>query len=226
MQVPSPPDSLSRQPSRRSTTRSCRPSRRSRSPRSPFSSSAPTFALDHMQLFTGNYYSGGPPTWNSDSYNPSNSNPSQLSITPQLFSIASEVATPSDQAERLRRNGEPFFPFVLRQLLDLVPPSDLRPGRRYRRLAYRYGHRCQLRSRVWRRSSSCVTAQLVASGDVFNFRNTFALMGAGRLEELLEGYDSTNHPIPSRTWSVLLSTLQHRMEATAGKTAKPKSTKK
>ena len=47
-------------------------------------------------------------------------------------------------------------------------------------------------------------------------------MGAGRLELFLSGYDSPDKAIPSRTVNPPpLSTLQHRMEATASKTGKP-----
>ncbi len=183
--------------------------------------------LDHMQLFTGNYYSGGPPTWNSSSYNPSNSNPTQLSVTPQIFSIASEVATPSVEQSDFASIAGTSFPSCFGSFMT----------------SYLRGIYGQMGGTVDSLKSTgtpisqvpgvetvdvVVKAQLVVSGDVFNFRNTFVLMGAGRLEELLEGYDSTNEPIPSGTWSALVSTLQHRMEATASQTRKlpPKTTKK
>ncbi len=182
--------------------------------------------LDHMQLFTGNYYSGGPPTWNSSSYNPSNSNPSQLSVTPQIFSIASEVATPADQESDFAAMASSSFPSCFASFMT----SYLRAI--YGQLGGTVDSLTATPTKVSEVAGVetldfVVKAQLVASGDVFNFRNTFVLMGAGRLEALVEGYDSTNQPIPSRTWSALVSTIQHRMEATASKTGKPaKTTKK
>ncbi len=183
--------------------------------------------LDHMQLFTGNYYSGGPPTWNSASYNPSNSNPSQLSVTPQIFSIASEVATPSvqesDFASMASRTYPSCFASYMSSYLRAIYGQQ---GGTVDSLTAAAAHVSEVPG--VETLDVEVKAQLVVSGDVFNFRNTFVLMGAGRLEELLEGYDSTNQPIPSRTWSALVSTLQHRMAATASRTGKPppKTTKK
>jgi hypothetical protein len=182
--------------------------------------------LDHMQLFTGNYYAGGPPTWNSSTYNPTNSNPSQLSITPQIFSIASEVATPSDQQSDFAMMSASSFPSCFASYMT----SYLRAiyGQEGGTVDSLTAHASAVSDVTGVETLEFVVkAQLVASGDVFNFRNTFVFMGSGRLEELLEGYDSTTQPIPSRTWTALLSTLQHRMEATASDTGKPaKTTKK
>jgi hypothetical protein len=181
--------------------------------------------LDHMQLFTGNYYAGGPPTWNSSTYNPSNSNPSQLSITPQIFAIASEVATSSDQQSDFASMSGPTFPACLGTFMT----SYLRAiyGQSGGTVDSLTSHGSPVSQVAGVETLEFVVkAQLVAGGDVFNFRNTFVVMGAGRLEELLEGYDSTNQPIPSGRWNALLSTLQHRMEATASDTGKPLKTTK
>ena len=65
--------------------------------------------LTHIQLLTGNYYAGGPPTWSSATFYPSNENLTQQSVTPQLYSIASLVSTVEDQKSDFAAMASPGF---------------------------------------------------------------------------------------------------------------------
>jgi len=171
---------------------------------------------DHLQLMTGNYYSGGPPTYNSNDFSNGAVNATQLQPTPQLFSVASEVASPQVQESDFSAFAARSFPSCLASFFTSYDRAE-------------YG---QLGANVDSVSVHAVAipsvpgvetlefilnAQLVSAGDVIGFRNTFFLLGAGRLEEAVVGTDSTDDPIPSTTWRALLATIEHRMEATAGR---------
>jgi hypothetical protein len=175
-----------------------------------------SLALSHLQLLTGNYYAGGPPTWNSATYYPSDENLTQQDVTPQLYSIASLVGSVADQQSDLDAMANPgsasclssFFSSYLRAVLSqendtidgmtvVAKPVTSVPG--VETLEF------------------VLTGQLIQSGDVFGFRNTMIFLGAGRLEVMVSGYDSTDQPIPSGTWKVVLANLQHRMTVVASK---------
>jgi hypothetical protein len=173
-------------------------------------------APDHLQLWTQNYYAGGPPTWDSNQYTPTAVNPTQLSPTPEIFSVASVVATAGDQERDLAAVASSSFPSCLGTYFDsflraldgqdgdnvdglTLTPVAVKPAPGVETLEFN------------------LSGQIVYNGDAVPFRNRFVLMGSGRLETLIAGYDSTNQPIPSRTWQDLLTGIQHRMETTASK---------
>jgi hypothetical protein len=172
-------------------------------------------ASDHLQLMTGNYYPGGPPTYSSNDFSEGAVNATQLQPTPQLFSIASEVASPQVQESDFSAYAASSFSSCLASFFTSYDRAT-------------YG---QLGATVDGLTVHAVSApqvpgvetlefvlngQLVSAGEVIGFRNTFVFMGAGRLEEAVSGTDSTDEPIPSATWRTLLPTLQHRMEKAAG----------
>lgn len=173
-------------------------------------------ALTHMQLLTGNYYAGGPPTWNSATYYPANQNLTQVNVTPQLYSIASLVSNAAEQKSDFAAMTSPGFASCLSSFFS----SYLRAT--YSQQGYSVDGLTVRAEPVTsvpgvETLKFQLSGQLVESGDVFAFRNTIVFMGAGRIEEMVSGYDSTDQPIPSGTWKILLAHLQHRMMVVASK---------
>jgi hypothetical protein len=171
-------------------------------------------ALDHLQLWTQNFYAGGPPTYASNSYQPNNVNASQYFETPQIYSVASEVATTSVQAQDLAAMAAPsftgclqgFFVSYLRSIegqdganvdnLTLVQvPVTTTPG---------------VETLEWE-----LNANLISGGDSTPIRQHLVILGAGRLEQFLVSIDSVDQPIPSATWKNVIRLVQHRMEVLA-----------
>ena len=172
--------------------------------------------LTHLQLVTGNYYAGGPPTWNSATYYPADQNLTQQNVTPQLYSIASLVSSVADQKADFAVMATPGFASCLSSFFS----SYLRAT--FSQQGYTVDDLAVKAVPVTSVSGVetlefQLTAQLVESGDVFSFRNTMVFLGAGRIEELVSGYDSTDQPIPSVTWRTLLANIHHRMTVVASK---------
>lgn len=173
-------------------------------------------ALTHLQLLTGNYYAGGPPTWNSATYYPSDQNLTQQTVTPQLYSIASLVSSVADQKSDFAAMASPGFASCLSSYFS----SYLRAS--YSQQGYTVDDLSVTREPVTTVSGVetlkfVLAGQLVEAGDVFEFRNTVVFIGAGRIEQMVSGYDSTDQPIPSGTWRILLAHLQNRMKVVASK---------
>jgi hypothetical protein len=171
-------------------------------------------ALDHLQLWTQNFYAGGPPTYASNSYQPNNVNSSQYFETPQIYSVASEVATTSVQVQDLAAMAAASFPSCLQGFfvsylrsiegqdganvdnLTLVQvPVTATPG---------------VETLEWE-----LNADLIAGGDSTPIRQHLVILGAGRLEQFLVSIDSVDQPIPSATWKNVIRLVQHRMEVLA-----------
>jgi hypothetical protein len=173
-------------------------------------------AFTHLQLITGNYYAGGPPTWNSATYYPANQNLTQLNVTPQLYSIASLVSSVADQKGDFAAMATPGFASCLSSFFSsYLRATFSQQGYTVDDLAVKAVPVTSVPGVETLEFQ--LTGQQVESGDVFGFRNTMVFLGAGRIEELVSGYDSTDQPIPSVTWRTLLANIHHRMTVVASK---------
>jgi hypothetical protein len=170
----------------------------------------------HLQLLTGNYYAGGPPTWNSATYYPADQNLTQLNVTPQLYSIASLVSSEADQRGDFAAMATPGFASCLSSFFSsYLRATFSQQGYTVDDLAVKAIPVTSVPGVETLEFQ--LTGQQVESGDVFGFRNTMVFLGAGRVEELVSGYDSTDQPIPSVTWRTLLANVHHRMAVLASK---------
>jgi hypothetical protein len=168
-----------------------------------------------------------PPTWTSNTYIPAGDNFNDLSpTTPQILSTASVVPTSAVQESDLSAYAQSSFAACLNSyFLSFVRATVSQQG----------GNVDSMRTVPVAVASVPgvetveydLQAEIVASGDVVPYRNRMIFIGAGRMEEMLQGFDSTAEPIPSTTWNALVGTLQHRMATVASfKTPPPKTTKK
>jgi hypothetical protein len=171
-------------------------------------------ALTHIQLLTGNYYAGGPPTWNSATFYPSDENLTQQTVTPQLYSIASLVSSLADQKSDFAAMASPGFASCLSSFFSsYLRATFSEQGYTVDDLSVRAEPVATIPG--VETLEFVLTGQLIEAGDVFGFRNTVVFIGAGRIEQMVSGYDSIDQPIPSGTWRILLVHLQRRMKVVA-----------
>jgi hypothetical protein len=173
-------------------------------------------ALDHLQLWTQNFYAGGPPTYASNSYQPNNVNGSQYFATPQIYSVGSEVARTSVQAQDLAAMATPTFTSCLESFfVTYLRSIESEEGANVDNLTLIQVPVTSPRgveTLEWE-----LNADLISEGDSLPIRQHLVILGAGRLEQFLVSIDSQNQPIPSATWTRVIGSLQHRMEVLASK---------
>jgi hypothetical protein len=170
--------------------------------------------LDHLQLLTGNFYAGGPPTWETALFYPNGANPFATTPSPQLYSEASVVATPavqeSDMAAYAASSFSSCFTSFMTQYLRAALSQD---GANVDSLTI---ERLPVASVPGVEAVEVeLNAQEVISGSVYPIRQRLVFMGAGRLEQQVVGFDSPTDQIPLATWDNLVHRLQFQMEETA-----------
>jgi hypothetical protein len=172
--------------------------------------------LDHLQLWDGNYYAGGPPTYASNTYEPPDVNASQAFTTPEIYSFASEVGTTSTQEQDMADMAAPSFTGCLQSFF----------------LSYFRAIESQLNGNVDNLTVAKVAvssepgvetlewvlnANTVYQGVTTPLRQHYVILGAGRLEQFLASVDSQDQPIASATWTHEIGLTQHRMQVVASK---------
>lgn len=178
---------------------------------------------DHLQLLTNNYYSGGPPTWTSDTYIPDGDNFSDLSPTaPQILTTASVVASAAVQESDFSALAQGSFASCLQSyFLSFVRATVSQDGGNVDSLTVKA---VPVKSIPGVETLEYdLNAQIVAVGNTTPYRCRMVFFGAGRMEQMLEAYDSSAQGIASPLWSSLVTTLQHRMASVASETGAPAS---
>jgi hypothetical protein len=172
--------------------------------------------LDHLQLWTANYYAGGPPTYGTAYYAPKDVNVTQDVNAPEINAVTSEVSATSVQKADIGAMAAPSFTSCLQSFLE----SYLRS------IAGQEGENVDdmkvtivptLSPPGVQTIDFDLSAELISNGNVTQIREQYVVMGAGRLEQIVISDEALNQPIPSGTWNDLIRLIQHRMQVVASK---------
>jgi hypothetical protein len=172
--------------------------------------------LDHLQLWTANYYAGGPPTYGTAYYEPKDVNVTQDVNAPEINAVTSEVSSASVQKADIGAMAvasftpciqsflESYLRAIAGQLAENVDDIEVKivptlspPG--------------------VQTIDFDLSAELISSGNVTQIREQYVVMGAGRLEQIVISDEALNQPVPSGTWDDLIRLIQHRMQVVASR---------